>query len=822
MKLVTLTAAWVAGLLLGLEFEADVLALVLFSLAAITLAFLAKCKGLSLWVPFLMLVTLMGLLRVELSQDPFPLTSSGGSGPVKIRGQVISDPQLSGQGVEFTISVDSVDWGEGWEEARDRILVMTRPPRELLQTREEPYFRHGDQLELSGRLGVPPVLGNFDYGSYLANQGIHSIMTFPQEVLFIDEGRGNPALGRIYDLRRRLAKGIDRALPEPQASLAQALLLGIRGRLPADVTEDFRSTGTSHLLAISGLHVGVLLGMSVGVGAWLMGRRRQVYLLLPLGAVWAYALLSGFATPVERVAIMGSVYLLAMALGRPGSILPALALAAACIAGLEPQALKQVSFQLSFAAISGIAMLTAYHQSPLWNRVLGISERDVRLWGAMPRSIVVALAISLAATLATLPLIAFNFHRIPTLGIPATIMALPALPFLLVSSGAAAVVGAINAEAGEVVGWVAWVPLEYLIGLVQLLSKVPGSTISVPSFSGSLVWAYYGALAILLLTPGGPRGAWMLVRRSGEALRHMPLRERVPYSGPGLPLGVIAVAAVGMAVIAVLFWYNALTGTDGRLHVHFLDVGQGDSIFIVSPEGRQVLVDGGPGVEDAVQAIGKRLKFSDRDLDLVVLTHPDQDHFRGLTEVLDRYDVEVVLESGVASENPLYIEWEKALETEDAVMVKALPGQKIALDGGAKLEVLSPSPGRVRGTGSDRNNNGVVVRLVYGSVSFLLTADIEAEAENRLLLNGLPVRSSVLKVAHHGSKTSTTAKFLATVNPVAAVISAGAGNPYGHPHPDVTARLSDIPGMEHTYLTAERGDIEFITDGERLWVKTAR
>ena len=302
----------------------------------------------------------------------------------------------------------------------------------------------------------------------------------------------------------------------------------------------------------------------------------------------------------------------------------------------------------------------------------------------------------------------------------------------------------------------------------------------------------------------------------------MPLRERVPYSGPGLPLGVIAVAAVGMAVIAVLFWYNALTGTDGRLHVHFLDVGQGDSIFIVSPEGRQVLVDGGPGVEDAVQAIGKRLKFSDRDLDLVVLTHPDQDHFRGLTEVLDRYDVEVVLESGVASENPLYIEWEKALETEDAVMVKALPGQKIALDGGAKLEVLSPSPGRVRGTGSDRNNNGVVVRLVYGSVSFLLTADIEAEAENRLLLNGLPVRSSVLKVAHHGSKTSTTAKFLATVNPVAAVISAGAGNPYGHPHPDVTARLSDIPGMEHTYLTAERGDIEFITDGERLWVKTAR
>ena len=799
MKLLALTAAWVAGLLLGLEMNVNVLALVLLSFAALTLAFLFKSKGVSLWLPFLMLVALMGLVRVELSQDAVPLASSGGSGSVKIRGQVAGDPQLSGSGVKFKFSVDSVNWGEGWEKARDKVLVNARPPRDLVLTREEPYFRFGDRLELSGKLSAPPALGDFDYGSYLENQGIHSIMSFPQEILLIQEGGGNPALGRVYDLRRWLAKGLDRALPEPLASLAQALLLGLRGRLPADVTEDFRSTGTSHLLAISGLHVGILLAMSVSAGVWLMGRRRQVYLLLPLGSIWVYALVSGFSTPVERAAIMGSVYLLALALGRPGSILPALALAAAIVAGLEPHALKQVSFQLSFAAMAGIALLTA-DQSLLWSRGSGISAGHVRLWGFIPRSLAVALAISLAATLATLPLIAFNFQRIPTLGIPATILALPALPFLLVSSGAAAVVAAVHAEAGQVVGWVAWLPLEYVIRLVQLFSQVPGSTISVPSFSGSLVWAYYVALSLLLVIPGGPRAAWRLVRRSSEALRRIRVRELGSYTGPALPSGVIAVAGVGLAVLSGLLWYNALTG----------------------PDGRQVLVDGGPGVKDAARAIGKRLPFSDRDLDLVLLTHPDEDHFRGLTEVLDRYDVEVVLGNGAESENPLYVEWAKALEREGAVHGNAFQGQIIVLDAATRLEVLSPPPRLLRGTGSDRNNSGVMVWLVYGSVSFLLTADIEAETENRLLLKGLPIDSTVLKVAHHGSKTSTTAKFLETVKPVAAVISAGAGNQYGHPHPDVTARLSDIPGVEHTYLTAERGDIEFISDGERLWVKTDR
>ena len=567
--------------------------------------------------------------------------------------------------------------------------------------------------------------------------------------------------------------------------------------------------------------MGILLILSVGAGVWLIGRRRQLYLLLPLGAIWLYALLSGLSPSVERAAIMGSIYLLGLALGRPRSILPALALAAGVMAGPDPQVLKQVSFQLSFTAVAGIALLTA-SEMPLRGHIPGFSIGGRGWKTTLITALALAVAVSVAATVATLPLIAFNFQRIPTLGVFATVLALPAMPFLLVTSAVAAVAGLAHPLAGQVLGWVAWVPLEYVIWLVHLFSHVPGSTLSVPAFSGILVWAYYGAFALPLLLPGGPRKLWSSLRRLVSSGRAGVERERSPTTRFRFPVVGYLVVLVGLSVLGAFLWYHLVTGPDGRLHVHFLDVGPGDSVFIVTPEGRQVLVDGGPGTIDAARAVCERIPFWDRDLDMVVLTHPDEDHFLGLVEVLDRYGVDIVLESGGIPKNPLYLEWEKALEGEETRRVNALQGYTISLDDTTWMEILNPPSRPIKGTRSELNNNSLVLRLVYGEISFLLTADIEAEAEDHLLQEGLPLQNTVLKVPHHGSRTSTTPQFLSMVSPVAAVISVGADNSYGHPHPEVTSRLEAMPGGDTTYLTAERGDIEFITDGKRLWVKTAR
>ncbi len=244
--------------------------------------------------------------------------------------------------------------------------------------------------------------------------------------------------------------------------------------------------------------------------------------------------------------------------------------------------------------------------------------------------------------------------------------------------------------------------------------------------------------------------------------------------------------------------------------------------MIVTPRGRQVLVDGGPDAESATRALANALRRGDRSLDMVVLTHLDDDHSRGLLRALDHYNTGAVLTGLEDPDSPLYPQWRAQLEQENGKTIQVNEGYRIELEPSVTLEVLNPPERPIGGSAADRNNNSVVLRLVYGETSVLLAADIEAEAEGRLVRSGLALESTVLKAAHHGSRTSSTAAFLAKVDPVLAVVSAGADNRYGHPHREVEARLTETVGDDLLYRTDRHGTVELISDGESLWVRTER
>ena len=276
-----------------------------------------------------------------------------------------------------------------------------------------------------------------------------------------------------------MSESIEDTIPYPQSALGQALLLGRRGNLPPEMVQDFRSTGASHLLAISGLYVGVLVFMFASASAWLLGRRGSYFLIVPLIVIWVYALVSGLPPSVVRAAIMGSVYLFAVAVGRPGSVLPALALIAGVMTAISPEIIQRVSFQLSFAAVGGIAL--AQSLLPLWPFAAGGQNRNWWLPWALPllRTLSLGLVISLAATLATWPLIAFNFQEVALLGVIVTVLALPAMPFIMGGTLLAAVLGLFSVAVGQFFGWLVWAPSSYLIELVE----------SVPSQAGAEYWA---------------------------------------------------------------------------------------------------------------------------------------------------------------------------------------------------------------------------------------------------------------------------------------------------------------------------------------------
>jgi competence protein ComEC len=378
------------------------------------------------------------------------------------------------------------------------------------------------------------------------------------------------------------------------------------------------------------------------------------------------------------------------------------------------------------------------------------------------------------------------------------------------------VLGLFAPPLSQAVGWLAWLFLSYVIEVVHGFGALPFASQQIGSISGNIVWAYYGLGAgALWIIPSRKRLGASLSKAAAWGQkgldRFAELTVRLPRKEWVFTFTLLAAALVWLAVIVA---------PPKQLEVSFLDVKQGDAILAQTPNGQQILIDGGPDPREVSLKLGQKFPFWDKSIDVVVLTHPHDDHLVGLIEVLRRYEVGQVLEPKLDYTSPAYSEWHKLVAEKNIKHIWAQAGQYIELGDGIRMQVLNPQAELFEGTASDIDNNGVVLRLVKDEVSFLLTADIHDEAEWKLLYQGRELRSTVLKVGHHGGRDSTSAQFLAVVDPEIAVISVGENNPFGHPHEETLARLEKKISENKIYLTSKQGTITFTTDGERLWVKT--
>jgi len=277
---------------------------------------------------------------------------------------------------------------------------------------------------------------------------------------------------------------------------------------------------------------------------------------------------------------------------------------------------------------------------------------------------------------------------------------------------------------------------------------------------------------------------------------------------------------IGLILANLFLWLAVWNNSQRRyLEVSFFDVGQGDAALAQLPNGAQILIDGGPSAA-VLEKLGQTLPFYDRDIDWVVLSHPERDHLAGLLAVIENYRVRNIIWSGIAKDNAESRKWSDLIAREGANVVIARPGESFALGASPEsiLQVLAPESA-VSGSGRSANDQSVAVRLVYGARSFLFTGDATSKEEESVLSVGFG-GTDVLKVAHHGSKTSADEVFMAGILPSAAVISVGAGNSYGHPSRETLDLLGkyDIK----TLRTDESGDIVFQTDGNSLFVKTQK
>ncbi|MDX1675325.1 MAG: DNA internalization-related competence protein ComEC/Rec2, partial [Longimicrobiales bacterium] len=551
---------------------------------------------------------------------------------------------------------------------------------------------------------------------------------------------------------RRAARGRVETLFGRRAPLAASLLLAQRDGLDREVRDRFARAGLSHLLAISGLHVALISGILLLLaGALRLGRGRAAA-AAGLGTA-GYVAFLGAPHSAARAAVQILLVLGARSIQRPARTEALIAAAALGLLAVEPGALFSPGFQLSFAGVAGILAI----RPPLLEALAGLAGfrlrgRRVGAWLAD------GLATSLAATVATAPIVAWHFGRVAPIGVVANLVAIPLLSVAVPAMALAMAAGVVWVPAGRFVAGAAVVLLDALDVTAGVAAGVPGATVMVP-----------GSIAMLLVGAAG--AGWLASRRLGRTRR-----------------GVRRVVWAGIAVVTLLL--APLRPSTDRVEVHAIDVGQGDAIALRSPAGRWVLVDAGVAT-DRFDA-GARLvvpylsRHGARRLEGLIITHPDADHMGGAGSVIRALRPRWIMEPGLEAAKAAYLALLRDAAAHRRAWVAARRGMELELDG-MTLEVLYPA-GPV--DSEDANDGSVVVRVVYGEFEALLTGDAPASVERLLVRRyGTGLEADVLKVGHHGSRTSTTAELLRATTPALAVISAGRRNRYGHPHRSVVDRL---------------------------------
>ena len=637
--------------------------------------------------------------------------------------------------------------------------------------------------------------GGFDLRRVMQQRNIYVIggVSNPERIQLQHRPAGF-YLGRsLAQWRRHLQRLVQMAVPTPYDTVFLGMVLGQRGALPPQLEEDFRAAGTAHLLVVSGLHVGfvtmaVLLGCRAALRllrSWVPRTWVPTWRPTPLAAlvsvppVLLYCGLVGWKVSTIRAALMIGSYLLALILDRPRLLLHALGLAAALILILAPQAPSDLGFQLSFLAVAAIILVS---------RRVSWRPAQVGLLHRWKSYLYAGIVASGAAYAATLPIILGAFHTLPTYGILANLVLMP-LASVMVPAGVLALA---IAAAWPPLAPVVFAPLTLLltwtVTLVQTIAALPSAQSHVAALPGPALAAYYG-LCFSLLWP----------RRGYRRL-----------------------ACVGLCatlLLASLSWQYMETRTR-QLRVTFLDVGTGDAIVVQIPGGHTLLIDGG-GTYDGRFDIGAKVvapflwQHHIRRFDLMALTHMHPNHARGFVSVFRLFSTPQVLTNG----SPLRAGYLRDLvmmgTRRGTQMLTASDGPRQWRWGRLQLTVLSPpsltDPQRASWTPRTENDRSLVIRLQYGTTRFLLTGDIEHATERWLLTQDIDLRADILQISHHGSRTSTLPEFVQRVQPQVGIISLGAGNRYGHPHPQVLHTLDQY--HVQPFRTDLHGAITIISDG---------
>lgn len=776
MVLIALALGWFAGLVPVAAWSAPWWVGAAWVVAALPALALSGARARWKLAAAIIVMALVAGWRLDHALDAAPPGVVAFTGQeATVTGTVVSEPDPGAVSTSYELRIEEL--AVDGTVVRDAGVVR-------VTLHQYASFLPGDRLRLTGEIDLPPVFDGFDYRSYLRQRGIWATMLFPRFELV---RAGDPSFVReVVRARLALDRSLQRSLPEPEASLAAGIAFGRDGNLSQESKEAFNRSGLRHLVAVSGSNVSLVAAVTLALAVPLIGRRRAwIPAALTIGV---YLLAAGFSPSVVRAGVMAGIYLVGGIAGRPQSGLPALGAALILMTLVEPANALDVGFQLSMAATAGLLTL-----APWLSYAFELWTLKTRL--PVPRWVTQVSALSVAASLSTAPIMWASFGELSLVSPFANLVVEPVFVVAFWTSLIAALLGAWSDQLGWLAGVAAYFPLAFINGVATAASSLPFASIS-PG-RGSAEAAFAVSVPLLLAGAVAYRYVPPVTQAPPRTERRQRLVNRLLLAGAG---GCLALAAIPLTILPAR--------GPGELRVDFLDVGQGDAILVTTPNGRQVLVDGGPSSVRLARELGEVLPHWDRSLDAVVLTHPQEDHMGGLPGIARRMTVATAYTSGHTNGTLTFA----ALEDRFATREELAAGGRFTIDG-VVFEILWPPPELEP---RQLNDASVVLRVSYGSVTFLLAGDIEAAAQLKLM-SSVDVAAAVLKVPHHGSKTSAP-EFLSAVRPAVAVIQVGADNRFGHPHAEALEALAN----SRVYRTDQGGRVTVSTDGRSITVATER
>ncbi len=683
-------------------------------------------------------------------------------------GTIISDVNSGQYSDTYTIRIESIN-----KKYKNIKLKLNIPNNYKIK------LEYGDKIKFKGKYSAPEIQRNykgFNYSEYLKTLKIYgTVKCTSNKIQILKKQDINIIKLQTHKISNNIQKNIKKILPSKEAGLLTGILLGNNQNIDEETKDEFRNSGIYHILAVSGAHMSyVILGITYLLNIINIGPRKKQTLAI-IGIIF-FILITNTSVSVVRAGIMGIITLGASLFYRKKDIINSVSLSMLIILIYNPYNINSISFQLSYGGVIGILVLNRFY-------IKLLSKTNLN------KKIIETISVILSAQTMIIPIMILNFHTISLTFLFANIIVSYLIGIVIILGFICSFLSLISMEISNILSILLDIPLKLLILIAKLFGSIPLSKIYITTPSIISIILYYLIIFV-------------------NKLKITTYKDKIQIN------------KILVILLIITLICNQFIKIPTFLEIYFIDVGQGDSTLIVTPNNKKILIDGG-GSTDTTSSydVGKDtlvpylLNRGIKNLDYIMISHFDADHCQGLIAVLDTIKVKNIIISKQAESVYNYEKIMEIVVKKKINLIIVKKGDVINVDKNVEIKIIYPESKLYF---DDINNNSIVAKLCYKNFSILFTGDVEKGAEERLVeIAKNELKSTILKIPHHGSNTSSTQEFLNVVKPQIALIGVGKNNKFGHPGQEVINRLENM--KVKIYRTDQNGEIIITTNGN--WIK---